>query len=261
MKRSVAETYPTNPDRNGVPRTIAELIYRRIRQDILWGRLAPGSPLRSEQLRARYDVGISPLREALTRLVSERLVTSVGQRGFRVAPLTGYDVEDTMMTRIVIEREALARSLERGDIAWETRLVAAFHGLSRNPIPKEPGPATDIWAMHHRQFHMALISACGSRWLMELAGLLFDQAERHRLLRVKFGPKSKLKRDIVREHKQIFDAALARDGNAAVGALERHYRTTAKQVDAVMARMPNVAAKHPRGARYAASPSIGDLTP
>ena len=170
-------------------------------------------------MRARYNVGISPLREALTRLASERLVTTVGQRGFRVAPLTAYDVEDTMATRLVIEGEALARSIERGDIAWETAVVAAFHALSRHPIPKEPGPSTEVWAIHHRQFHMALLSACGSRWHMELAGLLFDQAERHRILRSKFGPQKILKRDTVREHKQIFEAALSRDAKTAVRAL------------------------------------------
>jgi DNA-binding GntR family transcriptional regulator len=240
MKRSVGHAYAKASDHGGSPRTITESIYRRLRQDILWVRLAPGSPLRSDELRARYKVGISPLREALTRLASERLVTSVGQRGFRVAPLTAYDVEDTLQTRIVIEREALARSIENGDLAWETALVAAFHGLSRNPIPKQPGAATELWASQHRQFHMALLSACGSRWHMELAGLLFDQAERHRMLRVKFGPPQKLKRDTVREHRRIFDAALARDVNAAMRTLERHYATTARQVVAVLSRLPKL---------------------
>ena len=238
MKRSVATAHAFESRHEGSPRTIAESIYRRIRQDILWVQLPPGSPLRSDELRARFGVGISPLREALTRLASERLVTAVGQRGFRVAPLTAYDVEDTMKTRLVIEREALARSIRDGDIAWETAIVAAFHALSRNPIPKEPGTATETWAMHHRQFHMALLSACGSRWHMDLAGLLFDQAERHRMLRAKFGPQKKLKRDTVHEHKQIFDAALSRDVKAAVRALERHYETTAEQVAAVLSRLP-----------------------
>lgn len=248
MKRSVAQAYSAEPDQNGLPRTIAESIYRRIRQDILWTYLPPGAPLRSDELRARYGVGVSPLREALTRLASERLVTAVGQRGFRVAPLTAYDVEDTLATRIVIEREALAHSIARGDIAWETAVVAAFHGLSRNPIPKAPGPATEGWAMCHRQFHMALLSACGSRWQMELAGLLFDQAERQRMLRVKFAPQQKLKRDTVREHKQIFDAALSRDVKAAVRALEKHYEATASQVVAVLSRIPGRARSGPNGA-------------
>jgi len=243
MKRSVAEIHQINPDQPGASRTIAESAYRRIRQDILWGRLAPGSPLRSDELRARYAVGVSPLREALTRLASERLVTSIGQRGFRVAPLTAFDVEDTMATRIVIESEALTRSIKYGDIAWETAVVAAFHALSRNPIPKGPGPATEVWAVHHRQFHMALLQACGSRWLVELSGLLFNQAERQRILRSKFGPQKILKRDTVREHRQIFDAALARDAKAAVRALERHYQATAEQVVSVLSRIPRVVAK------------------
>jgi GntR family transcriptional regulator, carbon starvation induced regulator len=240
MKRSVATAQSVDAGSLGLPRTIAESIYRRIRQDILWMKLAPGAALRSDELRSRYGVGISPLREALTRLASERLVTVVGQRGFRVAPLTAYDVEDTMLTRLVIERDALAKSIAHGDIAWETAVVAAFHALSRNPIPKEPGPATESWAIHHRQFHMALISACGSRWQMELAGLLFDQAERQRMLRVKFAPQKKLKRDTVREHRQIFEATLARDPRAAVRALEKHYRTTAEQVATVLSRVPRL---------------------
>lgn len=240
MKRSVAQALSMDSDDGAQPRTISESIYRRIRQDILWMQLAPGSPLRSDDLRARYDVGVSPLREALTRLASERLVTSVGQRGFRVAPLTPYDVEDTLLTRLVIEREALTRSIQNGDIAWETAIVATFHALSRNPVPKAPGPATENWAIHHRQFHMALLSACGSRWHMELAGLLFDQAERHRMLRAKAGPREKLKRDIVREHKQIFEAVLSRDVKASIRALERHYEATAKQVVAVLSRTPRL---------------------
>jgi DNA-binding GntR family transcriptional regulator len=243
MKRSVVEVHSTSPDQTAGSRTIAESTYRRIRQDILWGRFAPGSPLRSDDLRARYGVGVSPLREALTRLASERLVTSVGQRGFRVATLTAYDVEDTMTARIVIESEALVRSIKHGDMAWETAVVAAFHALSRNPIPKEPGPTTEVWAVHHRQFHMALLSACGSQWLIELAALLFDQAERQRILRTKFGSKKVLKRDTVREHRQIFEAALSRDVKAAVRALDLHYRATAEQVVSVLSRIPKAPAK------------------
>jgi GntR family transcriptional regulator, carbon starvation induced regulator len=243
MKRSVTEARHGPPATDDLPRTVAESTYQRLRQDILWGRFAPGSPLRSDELRSRYDVGISPLREALTRLASERLVTVVGQRGFRVAPLTAYDVEDTMATRMVIEGEALARSIERGDIAWETSLVAAFHALSRHPIPKEPGPSTEVWALHHRQFHMALISACGSRWHMELAGLLFDQAERHRILRSKFGSQKSLKRDTSREHKQIFEATLSRDVKTALRSLGKHYQATAEQVVSVLSRVPRIVAK------------------
>lgn len=236
MKRSVTAVQDFDLLAVDTPRTLAEAIYRRIRQDILWGHLPPGAPLRSDELRSAYDVGVSPLREALSRLVAERLVTTVGQRGFRVAPLTVDDVVDTWQTRFVIEREALVRSIEAGDIGWESSLVASYHALSRMPIPKNPGASTETWAKHHRRFHMALLAACGSRWLIDLAGLLFDQAERHRILRARLGPRPKLARDVATEHKQIFDAAIARNPKMAVQALEKHYRATAEQVVAALKR-------------------------
>ena len=79
---------------------------------------------------------------------------------------------------------------------------------------------------------------------MELAGLLFDQAERHRILRSKFVGQNQLQRDTLREHRQIFEATIARDAKAAVRALERHYRVTAEQVASVLSRVPRVVIKH-----------------
>jgi DNA-binding GntR family transcriptional regulator len=216
------------------PRTFAESAYRRIRNDILWGRLPPGAPLKSDELRNRYDIGVSPLREALTRLAAERLVYSVGQKGFRVAELTIDDVLDTQRTRFIIEREALTQSIKYGDLAWEMAVVSAFHGLSRNPTPTQEEGTIERWAYHHRQFHMTLLSACGSKWQMEFAGLLFDQAERHRIMRVRINTNEQLVRDVQAEHSAIFEAILTRNTQRAVEALEMHYVSTAKQVVAAL---------------------------
>lgn len=211
------------------PRTLAEAAYRQLRTDILWGQLRPGSPLRSDELRARYAIGVSPLREALSRLAAERLVTAVGQRGFRVAPLRADDVRDTMETRVIIETAALRRSIGNGGIRWESELVASLHALSRVKPPKAPGPDAELWARRHRDFHLALIGACGSRWQIEFAGLLFDQAERHRILAL-MEPDARHRRDRSAEHQTIARAALAGKVDAAVDALARHYRLTADQV-------------------------------
>jgi GntR family carbon starvation induced transcriptional regulator len=211
-------------------RTVTEAAYARLRQDIIWGRLAPGIPLKSDELRLAYGIGISPLREALSRLVSERLVTSIGQRGFRVAPLTPDDVMDVTETRLVIEKHALARSIKVGDLAWERDIVSAYHVLSRGPFPLGPEPGLDAWMSYHRQFHTALIAACGSRWQIEVAALLFDQAERYRAVRAGHVPGQQLKRDVGSEHEEIYCATLARDTKRALAALEHHYRTTAEHV-------------------------------
>jgi DNA-binding GntR family transcriptional regulator len=240
MKRSIARVPELEVARSDVPRTVAEAIYHRLREDIVWNRLPPNAALRSDQLRATYGVGVSPLREALSRLAAEHLVTTVGQKGFRVAPVTTESVVDIMETRLVIEREALMRSLRKGDIAWETEVVASYHVLSRVRIARGPGDDAETWARHHRRFHMSLLSGCGSHWLLGLAELLFDQAERHRAIRARLVPRPKLNRDIAAEHRKIFEAALARDTKAALSALDRHYRKTAEHVIAALGHVPGM---------------------
>ncbi len=236
MKRSAADIFqgkagdppPGWDDSAEPPKTVAEAVYRRFRQDILLGKLPPGSPLRSNDLRRDYDVGISPLREALSRLVSEQLVTLSGQRGFRVAPITIEDVIDTMETRIVLESEALARSIRSGGLAWETGVVSSFHTLSRTELPEGPGEQAENWAKHHRRFHMALLAGCGSRWMMSLARSLFDHAERHRIIAIQ-SPMTE--REIPGpEHQRIMEAALEGNVKAAVSAIDYHYRLTADHV-------------------------------
>lgn len=240
MKRSIVQVTESEAAGSDVPRTVAEAVYQRLREDIVWNRLPPNAALRSDELRATYGVGVSPLREALSRLVAEHLVTTVGQKGFRVAPVTAAGVVDIMETRLVIEKEALMRSLRGGDLAWETEVVASYHGLSRVAIPRGPGDDVESWARHHRRFHMSLLSACGSHWLFEFAKLLFDQAERHRAIRARLVPRPKLNRDIAAEHKKIFEAVLARDAKAAVSALDGHYRKTAEHVTAALGHVPRV---------------------
>jgi len=222
-------SYPTGKlesASNYSPKTVSEQVYRALRSDIVWGKLAPGVPLRSDDLRRTYEVGISPLREALSRLATERLVTSAGQRGFRVAPMDKKSIIDISETRLIIERAALRRSIEYGDVDWETRVVAAHHALSRVPVPSSQGPEAEKWTSRHRDFHMSLISACDSEWQMYLAQLLFDQAERFRIVRATLSPKAANGRDPAKEHQAIVEAALDRDADRAEAALQKHYQTT-----------------------------------
>jgi DNA-binding GntR family transcriptional regulator len=223
MKRAVAAVH----DAADQPfRTLAELAYARLRDDILWGRLQPGEALRSDDLRRRYGLGVSPLREALSRLAVERLVIAQGQRGYRVAPVSADEAKDILAVRLLIEGEALARSLRNGGVDWETAVMAGFHRLARMPLPVGPGADPRIWAQAHRDFHMALLSACDSPWLMNYAGNLYDQAERYRLIRALRTPKAALARDIAAEHRELLDAVLARDAGRALAALREHYSRT-----------------------------------
>jgi len=229
MKRSSSK--PVSLPEGDAPRTLAEAVYRKARQDILEGKLAADTPLRSEELMRIYEVGISPLREALSRLVSERLVTLNGQRGFRVAPVTIADVRDTMETRIMLDSQALTKSMNAASLAWESNIVSTFHALSR--ISDLPSPTPEAWSRHHRDFHMALLSACGSPWLLSITAMLYDHAERHRMLALSEDEKSH-HRDAQQEHRQIMEAVLGGNERTALAALDLHYRVTADTVVAAL---------------------------
>ncbi|MBY3592388.1 FCD domain-containing protein [Rhizobium bangladeshense] len=216
------------------PATVAEAVYRKLRSDIVWGALPPGSRLRSDHLRVTYGVGVSPLREALSRLAAERFVTSIGQRGFRVAPIDEATVRDVTETRIIIEREALRYSILSGELKWETSVVGAFHALSRCPLPSAAGEGAETWAGYHRAFHMQLLAGSRSAWQQDIASQLFDQSERFRVLLLQRPVGLGAARDIATEHKEIVDAVLARDVDGAISALERHYWSTAQHVISVL---------------------------
>src|SRR5258708_17876623 len=66
--------------------SVSEKAYRRIRTDIIFGKLAPTEKLRLERLREDYGASVSTLRELLSRLASEGLVVAEGQRGFEGSP-------------------------------------------------------------------------------------------------------------------------------------------------------------------------------
>ncbi len=62
--------------------------YRWLKNDIIRGNFQPDEKLRMSLLTSRYALGVGPLREALSQLVAERLVTVVNQKGYRVASMS-----------------------------------------------------------------------------------------------------------------------------------------------------------------------------
>jgi DNA-binding GntR family transcriptional regulator len=225
--RADAELEPvTEP---GVSKTLAGTVLASMRSDILELRLAPGSKLPFEALRARYDAGFSPLRESLSRLVVEGLVVGEDQRGFRVAPLTVEDFVDLTTLRREIEVMALTRSVERGGDTWEADLVRAFHHMLLASSPVNRGYPTE-WARRHRAFHEALVAACGSPRLLLLRRQLFDHFMRYQRVAPRHVWKNSF-RDT--EHKKIVDAALGRNVEKVSTLIRGHIRILDEIVDGV----------------------------
>lgn len=207
-----------------------------MRDDVLTGSLKPGEKLRADFLRDRYDVGTSPVREALNRLAADGLVVHEDQRGFRVSSVSKAELVELIMTRCWLEEIALGESIANGDAAWEEGIVLAFHRLSRVPrSASETSYAINSeWEKLHRDYHLALITACGSRWLLGFCDQLNDQTHRYRQIAAHVDDP---RRNEIDEHRAIMDAAIARDRERAVGLLKEHFTRTS---DLIIARVPSL---------------------
>jgi GntR family carbon starvation induced transcriptional regulator len=212
--------------------TLASAVYEQLRQDILTVALPPESKLNIRALCDRFEVGLSPVREALSRLSMESLVRQVDHRGFTVAPLSLADLEDLTKARCWIDGLGLRQSIETGDAGWEEGLLVAYHRLSRTPrfASEDNRTRSAAWEAAHKQFHQQLVVGCGSRWLTTISGQLFEAAERYRHL-ARLAGKSRMKED---EHRRIMDAALAHEPDLAVQLLTFHFNKTAELVTAVI---------------------------
>jgi DNA-binding GntR family transcriptional regulator len=195
--------------------------YRSIRSDILAGRLEPGRKLRIQELVDRLEVSPSVVREALSRLSAETLVVAEPQRGFRVSPINAEDVSDLTDVRVDIEMKCLRQAIKNGDLAWEEEIVAANHALGRTPY--QAHEISDEWSEAHARFHVALVAACNSPWLLRIREQLFAQAERYRRINIRT---SSSNRDVVEEHAKIANAVLNRDIDLAMELMTAHLRAT-----------------------------------
>ena len=215
---------------NRVAKTLAGRAYSEIRGDIVDGVLPGGFKLRAEALSKQYKVGLTPLREALARLVGDGMVVTEGQRGFWVAPLSIEEHEDLSAVRLLIETEALTRSIQNGDDQWIEKLTRAFRHLTLI----ENGLTTDSWdeILHewedaNRAFHEALVSACGSPWLIKLRRIMYRQAERYRHLSL---VRTHQDRCLHEEHEAIYRASINRQTLKAARLTEMHLQRTADAV-------------------------------
>lgn len=209
--------------------TIATAAYRALRVDIISGARDPGERLRMEKLKAIYKVGPTPLREALQMLVAEGLVQAEGNRGFTVAPLDFEEFEDLNIARTAVEKAALRLSIEKGDASWEAGVVAASYLLEKQDtaLLDSKSGVPDSWERANADFHLALLSACGSQWLLRVRDGLQDQCARYRRASVyqRIG-----QRDLREEHRAIAEAALARDADRACALVEQHFAMTARSL-------------------------------
>ncbi|MGU3293185.1 GntR family transcriptional regulator [Williamsia sp. M5A3_1d] len=228
----------SKPSRSGA-QTRAEKVHADIRSDILNGRLRPGERLPFARLGQRYEASTGVLREVLPRLVEQGLVTSEPQFGFRVMTVSAEDLRHITEIRVNIECEALRQSVDQGDLAWQSRLVAVHHTLAATPTTDSTGAVNEDWLQAHSAFHATLYEACPNHRLRWLADSLRAISEVYHCWSNTTADGTH--RDIAGEHRRLLDTALVGDSDRAVSELSAHIQRT---TDALLESRD---APHPEG--------------
>ena len=206
-------TNPSEPD------SVGEKTYRRIRTDIIFGRLAPGQKLKLDRLKEGYGTSVSTLRELLNRLSSEGLIVAEGLRGFEVTPVSAAEFRELAGMRLLLECHALQQSFAAGDMEWEGRVVSAHHKLTVMEKRMLAGDRSEAetWKRYDREFHHALISACGSRVLLDAHATIYDRYLRYQMIAAVY------RGDVAAgEHRRLLQCALKRDWKTAQATLTKH---------------------------------------
>lgn len=204
---------------------LVDSVYDSIKDDICTGRLEPGQRVPMAALCKENNASLSVVREAMTRLASERLLKMVPQQGFTVWPLSIPDLLDLTSVRILVETNALRMSFAAGDVAWEAEVMAAHHRMVAAIDASEPGHPNYGWMKAHGEFHAALAAACGSPLLIELRQQLFEASELYRYWSVALAKPERTR--IRKEHQELVNAALAHDAVRGVELISHHIQRTA----------------------------------
>ncbi|PSW15176.1 XRE family transcriptional regulator [Photobacterium sanctipauli] len=192
-----------------------------IRQDILNGELSPGQKLVVAELKDRYSVGASPIREALVQLSWRRYVDFAPQKGCWVSPVSVAELEDLFDSCQELSKVLLKRAIEKGDEAWELEILTSFHKLSRiNPAESETN--FKEWELRHSEFHLALLAGSQSPTMLGLYREVYEQIERYRHIWVSQHRAYEERYHDNGEHEAMMKAVLEKDTERALGLISKH---------------------------------------
>lgn len=195
----------------------------QLREGILSGELAPGSRLLLREQVERLSMSNLPVREALNRLEQAGLVEQEAHRGARVAPISLADMEDTYDLRILLEARAVrtaASDFAEDDESHSRARLDEYADLVKG------GERAQV-RVAHRAFHHTLYQAAGSRWLMRLIPILWDNSERYIRMTL---PARGTPGQRISQHRDLLEACVEGDPDRARQLLVEHLELSVELV-------------------------------
>lgn len=220
-----------------LPRSLSDQAFEVVRERILSTQIPPLAPIRQELLAEELGISKIPLREALSRLEEQGLLSSHPNRGFFVPPLTSTEAEEVFALRLKIEPDAAAQAcLTAGEEAQDAAR-AAFDALQR---AGHEDPHASVRC--NRAFHLALVTPGGRPVTAHLVERLQVLAERY--VRKHLEPAGREAR-AANEHLAILQAWLQRDAALVDQLLSTHILSTLHDLRVQLEQMPQTGPQLP----------------
>jgi len=197
------------------PRALGDQVYQTLRANVRNGKILPGQMLQEVQLAEQLGVSRTPVREALTRLASDGLVTTDG-RSFVVPSLSLADVDDIYEVRLLIEPEALRRvAVQTANAIVRAPIMAALEAS----VAAHKAADNDVFIETNARFRQAWLSLVPNPRLVHAVELYADHVQHLRTLTL---GSDKVRNVVLNGLKRIAKALVAGDGDAAAQAMRNH---------------------------------------
>jgi DNA-binding GntR family transcriptional regulator len=206
---------------------LPELIYSRLREQILDGTLAPGEELGQEYLAKQFGVSRVPLREALNRLQAEGFIVLRPRFGFAVTSLNRDEIVEIFELRMVVEEHALVVATQArtaDDVQELAELLRRFEALQ----PKDKSaPDFEQWCVLNREFHERLVASSRRKRLCDMVMKLRDSVEPY--IRIESNLSGHV-HQAEAEHRAIFRAFKKGDAETAGRLTREHCGSTLERL-------------------------------
>jgi len=223
------------------PRALGDQVYQTLRANVRNGKILPGQALQEVQLAAQLGVSRTPVREALTRLASDGLVTSDG-RSFVVPSLTLADVDDIYEVRGLLEPEALRRiAAQTTNPVVRAPLVKALD----SSIAAHKAGDNEAFMDANAHFRSAWLALVPNPRLVHAVELYADHVQHLRALTL---GNSKVRNVVLGGLKRISKALVAGDGDAAALAMHDHLKEAKHAFIAAIGLRNPISARQTKGA-------------
>ncbi|MBD5786641.1 GntR family transcriptional regulator [Cellulosimicrobium terreum] len=201
----------------GAAPSLRELVYTRLRAEILNGHVDPRERLTEPKLSRRFEVSRTPVREALSRLLSDGLIERT-DFGYAVVVPSLVELRDLYELRVTLELRGVERIIENSELRYDEAALRAEldRWVELRASPPEPDPSV---VMLDERFHTVLSRAAGNE---RLTDALVEVNEKVRAVRMHDFVEAERNRTTIEEHVEILELVLAGALPEARTALHKH---------------------------------------